>query len=252
MIYYFSGTGNSEWTAKMIAERMEEQTVRITVDTMQPITVHAGEVFGLVFPVYAWNMPEMVSEFVKGVTVEKGAYTFAVCTCGAEAGYTMKVLRARMPLDCAWSLIMPDTYIVAYKVEPEEEALQKVRAAYRRLDGIIDHLTSRHTNVFDVEVGSFALVKTFVGAHLFNKYARSSKPFRTTYACVGCGKCAELCPTHNITVVDGMPVWDKHCQQCLSCIHRCPKQAIEYGKSTEKHGRYYFHYTKEQIEEETE
>lgn len=35
------------------------------------------------------------------------------------------------------------------------------------------------------------------------------------------------------------PVWTKDgCACCLGCIHRCPEQAIQYGKKTESRGRY--------------
>jgi NAD-dependent dihydropyrimidine dehydrogenase PreA subunit len=35
-----------------------------------------------------------------------------------------------------------------------------------------------------------------------------------------------------------LPVWGKECTQCLACIHRCPVQAIEYGKATIGKRRY--------------
>ena len=250
MIYYFSGTGNSEWVAKSLAEQTGDSCTRITLDTQLPVTVHRGETFGLVFPVYAWNMPAMVSDFLKNVCVEAGAYTYAVCTCGAEAGYTMRVLKARMHMDCCWSLIMPDSYIVAFQAEEETQALAKVRTAAAQLPQIAEHIRARDTGCYEVTVGSFPFLKTFVGSHLFNKYARSAKPFHTSYDCTGCGVCEKFCPTKNIVLADGMPFWDENCQQCLGCIQRCPKKAIDYGKSTKKHGRYVFHYTKEQIEGE--
>ncbi len=57
---------------------------------------------------------------------------------------------------------------------------------------------------------------------------------------------SELCSINEmmkkqITKIDtkGNPVWMKDdftC--CLGCIHRCPKQRIQYEKKTEKTGRY--------------
>lgn len=248
MIYYFSGTGNSEWAARTLAQQTGDRVKRITKKSMHPVMINKGETFGLVFPIYAWSMPQIVSDFLKKVSVESGAYCFAVCTCGAEAGYAMQVVRARMHMDGVWSLVMPDNYIVAYKVEDDETALQKVREANVRIQEIASHIRSRDKNCSDVQTGKFAFVKTFIGGHLFNRYARSSKPFRTSYDCNGCGQCAKYCPTGNILVADDMPFWSDDCQQCLACIHRCPKKAIEYGKSTEKHGRYVFHFSKDQIE----
>ncbi len=250
MIYYFSGTGNSEWAARTLAHLTHDSVTRITKKTLLPVKIEEGEVFGLVFPIYAWNLPEMVSEFLKNVSVHTLAYCYAVCTCGAEAGYAMKLLNARVRMSGVWSLIMPDNYIVAYSVEDDATALEKVREANVRLQQIAAHINARDKGCADVQVGKLAFVKTFVGGHLFNKYARSSKPFRSSYDCTGCGLCAKVCPTQNILVADNMPFWSDDCQQCLACIHRCPKQAIEYGRSTEKHGRYVFHFTEDQIDGE--
>ena len=248
MIYYFSGTGNSEWAARTLARLTNDRVTRITKKTLAPVMIEEGETFGLVFPIYAWSLPQMVSDFLKNVSVHTGAYCYAVCTCGAEAGCAMRVLRSKIHMDGVWSLVMPDNYIVAYSVEDDQRSLEKVREANIRLQEIATHIRARESGCADVHVGKFAFVKSFIGGHLFNKYARSSKPFRTSYDCTGCGLCAKVCPSENILVADDMPFWSDDCQQCLACIHRCPKRAIEYGKSTEKHGRYVFHFTQDQIE----
>ena len=38
--------------------------------------------------------------------------------------------------------------------------------------------------------------------------------------------------------MNGKPAWGRQCYQCLRCIHECPQEAIQYGKGTEKRGRY--------------
>ena len=46
--------------------------------------------------------------------------------------------------------------------------------------------------------------------------------FRATDACIGCGKCVELCPLNNIHLESGRPVWGKNCTHCMACICYCP------------------------------
>ena len=42
-----------------------------------------------------------------------------------------------------------------------------------------------------------------------------------------------------IEMIAGRPVWtEDQCNMCLACINRCPAKAIQYGKKTEKRGRY--------------
>ncbi len=64
--------------------------------------------------------------------------------------------------------------------------------------------------------------------------------FRATDACIGCGKCVELCPLNNIRLENGKPVWGKNCTHCMACICHCPKEAIEYGKKSKGKPRYHF------------
>jgi NAD-dependent dihydropyrimidine dehydrogenase PreA subunit len=36
----------------------------------------------------------------------------------------------------------------------------------------------------------------------------------------------------------GRPAWEGQCTLCLACLHRCPAEAIQYGKETVGKGRY--------------
>ena len=57
--------------------------------------------------------------------------------------------------------------------------------------------------------------------------------------CIGCGLCAKNCPVNAIEMKDGKPAWvKKNCAMCLSCLHRCPKFAIQYDDKTKDHGQY--------------
>lgn len=45
--------------------------------------------------------------------------------------------------------------------------------------------------------------------------------------CIGCGKCAEICPGHTIAVTGGKAHIDpKHCIRCFCCHEMCPAKAI--------------------------
>lgn len=240
MIFYFSGTGNSEWAAKEIA--------RLTLDEardLAPILREGGEVripegerFGIVFPIYAWAAPKPVRQFLARVRTE-GCYRFAVCTCGDEAGRAMKKLSASFPLQAAWSLAMPNNYIPMFDIDPAEVARKKGQAARMRLHDIAGAVCAGRS-VFDVEEGSMPAIKSGLIAPMFNRFAMSDKPFFAEDTCTSCGLCERLCPTQNIVLQDGKPTWQGSCVQCLACLHRCPASAIQYGKSTKNKGRYYF------------
>ena len=84
MIFYFSGTGNSRWVARTLADRMGDRACDLI--GLDPIPDLQGESrVGLVFPVYAWGVPGVVADFAARLP-KTDAFTFGVGTCGAEAG----------------------------------------------------------------------------------------------------------------------------------------------------------------------
>lgn len=243
MIYYFSGTGNSKWIAEQIARLTGEQAQSIP-DLVKngPTAVYAGagSVIGVVFPVYAWGAPLLVERFCRSIQVENGAYAYAVCTCGDEAGLAMRRLKRFFPIKGAWSFSMPNNYIVGFDVDSPALEREKIAAARERLARVSESILAGKQE-FDVWTGPAAWLKTALVRPMFNAFARRTKPFYATSACNGCELCARACPTKAIEMRQGKPVWvRKHCAQCMACINRCPKTAIQYGTGTQNRGRYHF------------
>ncbi len=53
-------------------------------------------------------------------------------------------------------------------------------------------------------------------------------PMMCSYACIGFGDCASVCPFNAITMVDRFPVINSDvCVGCGSCVRACPKGVIE-------------------------
>ena len=56
-------------------------------------------------------------------------------------------------------------------------------------------------------------------------------PKLTVSACVGCGKCAEICPAKVITMKNGKPgINRRKCIHCFCCQEFCPKGAMRVGR----------------------
>ena len=67
-----------------------------------------------------------------------------------------------------------------------------------------------------------------------------ARAFSASNACIHCGQCAQRCPTNNITLQDGKPVWSDTCTHCMACICYCPTEAIEYGQKSRGKPRYHY------------
>ena len=97
MIFYFSGTGNSRWVARQLAELTGDAAYDIITLAQAP-DLRGEARIGFVFPVYAWGPPEVMAQFAQKLTRTQ-AFAFGVCTCGGDAGLTMKAFSKCYPRD---------------------------------------------------------------------------------------------------------------------------------------------------------
>ena len=247
MIFYFSGTGNSAWVARQLAEGQNEELLSIAmeIDRNKAYKLKEGEKVGFVFPIYAWGPPKIVLRFIHQLKLDKPGYLFFVCTCGDDTGRTAQIFSSavtRKGWQCVagYSVTMPNTYVSlpGFDVDDKDIETQKVQNAVARVRFINEEITSRaQMKQYNCHEGALPFTKSYLLRPLFNAFLMSPKPFHATEACIGCKKCEKVCPVGNITVTD-RPVWGGNCTQCLACYHVCPVHAVEYGKMTGKKGQY--------------
>lgn len=244
MIYYFSATENSEWVAKQLAKRTNDTAVSMTDVCKGKAPLRAecgqGETLGIVFPIYAWSPPKIVTDFLKKLKVDKKAYVYAVATCQSEVGDAFLWLRPYLRMDARFAVCMPNNFVVwGYGKNQEGYNRSIILNALKALDPIAGAVNGKH-HVRRLPPEAMRGLKTFGIAPLF-RLTRSDRKFHVDEKCIGCGKCEALCPISNIRMQNGAPVWlHKHCMQCCACINRCPTQAIQYGTATQNSGRYVF------------
>lgn len=233
MILYFSGTGNSKLAAKALADLLHDELLNIELGT-EPV-LNDGESLGIVFPVYAWGLPQIVDRYLRKMEVGN-RYVWAVMTCGDDMGHTDKRLEKalRHKVDAAFSVQMPNTYVClpGFKVDSDEVAMQKVTTTRERLPQVADRILHKET-CREVTRGGAAWMKTYILGPLFNSLLVTDKHFKTSTDCNACGLCAKQCPTHNISLCGKKVKWNRtDCTGCLRCFHKCPQRAIDWGKYT--------------------
>ncbi|MBU3955661.1 EFR1 family ferrodoxin [bacterium] len=258
IIYYFSGTGNSLKIACDLALELgnteflsDETEVFSMVRAMKGGIDLSADRIGLVFPVYMFGLPLIVSDFVKKLEAESGhwrgepdKYIFAVATNGGGPGGALKMLQSRLEtkglsLDAAFSVEMPGNYTPLYGAPSED----KQKILFENASGKVKEIVAY---VLSGERGKFEFSNFFVNAvsSVFNslvsaKIPGMDKKFSADEKCAGCPVCEKVCPADNIKIIKGKPSWNHKCQQCLACLQWCPEESIQYGKKTAGRKRYH-------------
>ena len=266
MIFYFSGNGNSKYVAEELAkqtgDRLENMSDYIrrgaaagngAAEMPIPDGLDRMTAFGVVFPIHAWGVPAPVQEFLKAAApkLPEEAYKFAVCTCGDDAGKAMVKLKTIFHYDSAWSVTMPNTYILMFGLDGEDSCVKKIRRGRDRASEIARKIRSCEKGIYDVHEGGMPNLKSGLIHSGFVQHPVGPDKFTVNASlCTGCGLCASNCPVGNIDmkVPDNasgnakLPSWGDRCINCLGCIHVCPTGASDCSGAAAKRGRYNIRY----------
>ncbi|HKL58803.1 MAG TPA: EFR1 family ferrodoxin [Sphaerochaeta sp.] len=244
-IFCFSGTGNSYYAANAISELLGDCTVRMIPSLFDGESIEMTERVGFLFPTYKGFPPNQMKDFIQEVFSKQDLspikYLFMVTTRYKFQAYSMVAMEVMLrEAGCVYSyanhIVMPDGYVPLLSVPTEE----KENALYAQADARIRLIA----NDIQDETIKLAGKRPFSRLVLNNlmEYIHSSsklfaRKFAVTDACTSCGICYRMCPSANITMVEGKPVFGDDCEGCLGCYHRCPTDAIIL--TTQAHeGRY--------------
>ena len=88
MILYFSGTGNSKYVAKRIADALGDALVNLNdrIKASDTSPVETGERVIIVTPTYAWRIPRVVRDWLRKTELRGAKQAWIVMTCGSEIG----------------------------------------------------------------------------------------------------------------------------------------------------------------------
>lgn len=235
-IYYFSATGNSLRTAKVIAGMLAAD--------LSSMPIHKGvtcqsEVIGFVFPTYYWGVPRTVTEFIRQLQIEAPQpYIFAVTTYGALPGGVLghfeDLLKSRgLHMDYGMRIESVANFIEEYnpRVGSSKEKLEK--ADERARQAARDILAKKKNGPHRYSIWDNLFYRIYTNMKLNRDHG-----FHIDQTCTHCGLCQTICPNQNI-VAEGNSLKFRHqCEHCVACIHNCPNHAIQWKNVTRKRVRY--------------
>ena len=163
--------------------------------------------------------------------------------CGGEIGDADKYIRrlcSRKSFDYMGvkQIVMPENYVAMFGVPNAEQAARIIEKAQPDITDASETIKAEkkfaqpRRNAYD------KLMSDIVNP-VFYKFFVKADAFTANDKCIGCGKCAKMCPLNNIELKNSKPVWGQNCTHCMACICLCPTEAIEYGKKSVGKPRYH-------------
>lgn len=248
MILYFSATGNTEYIAKEVARRLNDECINLLdrIKKDDHSVLHSDTPFIICAPVYVCEMPRFMSKYLKKQTFTGNKDVYFIFTSGGYCGISGQLAKSifrkkKMNYRGHAEFKMPRNYVAntSYPMLGREETEERILNSHEMLHSVVadikngNKLTARHIFLFETIV-------TVPFNPVWCKLKLTAKDFYSTDQCIGCGKCVKLCPLNNIVLEQQKPVWSNNCTHCMACIGNCPTQAIEYGTITQDKERYNF------------
>ena len=241
MIFYFSGTGNTQWVARQLAEATDEKLCYIPDELRKgklSYTMATGERLGFCFPTHGWQPPRIVREFIRRAHFEAATYVYAVTTCGDNMGHAMRILNKELAnkglqAQSVFAVLMPESNVCFpfLHLDTKEREREKIAQARERVAHISELVVNRQRGVEELIRGAIPYTYTYVIGGYYNKHLISdSKLWVDTDACTRCGLCERLCPVDDIKGTPPEWLHNGRCTNCLACYHHCPAHAIHWAK----------------------
>lgn len=244
MILYFSGTGNSLYIAKKMAEKLGDQIVSIAdivCREQYEIALSKDETIGFVYPVIACAPPDIVTNYIKKVQFigYKDHYMYSVFNCAGSPEYTSRIFKetaekAGFSITGFYDVLMPGNYITRKQHLSQEKIEEYLGQCDEKIQEIVSGV-QQHLNNYKEEKHSYLLS---YGLHKLAVLEKTEK-FIFGDACVSCGKCVDICPMEAIKIIEGKPARNVHkCAFCLGCVNVCPTRALRIGNKTQNNPQY--------------
>jgi flavodoxin len=155
LLFVFSGTGNSLYTAMRIQENIENCEILSIPKVLEEkkYNYEAARI-GLIFPVHFQNVPNIVRKLLKNINITDDPYVFAVATSGGEIGKTFQNINKLLDnqnrtLHSEFSLVFPSNSIIMEDRSSTPEKIDRlIKNSEVRINEIIEIITNNESEQF--------------------------------------------------------------------------------------------------------
>lgn len=236
-IIYFSGTGNTEFVAKLFRNEFRGHNIEcsmIDISKKKKIS-DTYDFFVLGCPIYAEVFPDYFLDWVdRNLLDGKNRRCIVFSTQAADSGAGADILSGMLKRR-GFNVVIQDFikmpnnyYVVAFSRQTEEEKKALKEMAGKSVARLVEDFISNRTNIKRVSRFRQGYGKIAYRAFLSATRKWAKKRLRVDMdICVKCGKCVKNCPTQNISLNDRID-FKENCISCQRCLHCCPVNAFLY------------------------
>ena len=152
MIVYFTGTGNSRYCAAFLGEQLGDSCLDVLplLQSGAAADLRSERPWVFVTPTYAWRLPRLVRDLIRGGRFSGSRDAYFVMTCGSEIGNAEPALRALcaekgLEFRGVLEVVMPENYIALFSAPGEEESAAIIARAEPVLERGENH-APRHSH----------------------------------------------------------------------------------------------------------
>lgn len=232
---YFSGTGNSRYALETFLRHYNSSAKTVSIEDKSGaklIEQHQDFIFS--YPVQYSNIPKMLRDFIdQNSRLWNGKRIFVIATMALFSGDGAGILGRHLQrygahITGGLHLKMPDSIsdVKALKRPPEQNKLT-VKKAERKIAWAAKRMAQGRPP--QEGIGLLPHFAGLFGQRLYfmGKMKRYSNKLKVDPAkCIGCGRCAALCPMCSIRMEKGKAKAGDRCTMRYRCVNSCPKQAI--------------------------
>lgn len=211
----FSPTGGTNRVADLLCGALHSQWTHLDLMEEVSLTTAEDDLCLVAVPSFGGRVPDLAVRHLKGITGP--AKAIALCVYGNRAyedtlAELQDVLTAQglRPV-AAVAAIAEHSIMHAYAVGRPDEA------DARRLADVAGYITAK--------LRKKSTDLTVPGNRPYKEYRVASMIPQTGPGCIGCGACAERCPTGAINMVDLTMTDTAKCICCMACTSVCPTNA---------------------------
>jgi ferredoxin len=246
-LMYFSGTGNTELAADMLARNFRERgcvvsmekigrergacAVPLSRDGKDRDEGECGEILGIGAPVIGFGTPSIVLDFVRKLPAGNGKKAFVFRTAGGVIPGNYNSSRDLIAIleRKGYDVFNERLFSIGsnWMIRFSNGAMKKLHDATKiKVEAYCaDILDDKR---FRYETGKKQRFTDAMLRGLSRIVLRFlATDFRASPDCTGCGLCAERCPKATVRMKKGKPRFGSDCASCMRCVYACPQKAIQ-------------------------